>query len=112
VIESGEAGEQGMIHISVGKQGLTIPFHVLPRASQTKIVGEIDGAVKIRVAAPPVEGAANLELIKFVSKLLDIPRNKVEIASGAASRHKLLRVTGVTMERCTSAFQRIGLWLV
>ena len=98
-----------MIHISVGKESLTILFHVLPRASQTKIVGEIDGAVKIRVAAPPVDGAANLELIKFVSKLLDIPRNRVEIASGTLSRHKLLRGTGVSVERCTSAFQTLGL---
>ena len=69
----------------------------------------MDGAVKIRVAAPPVDGAANLELIKFVSKLLDIPRNKVEIASGTLSRHKLLRVTGVSVERCASALQKIGL---
>jgi len=98
-----------MIHISVADGSLTIPFHVRPRASVTKIVGEMDGAVKIRLAAPPVEGAANLELIRFVSKLLGISRSKVEIASGITARRKILRVTGISFERCASEFQKLGL---
>ena len=68
----------------------------------------MDGAVKIRLAAPPVDGAANLELIRFVSKLLGIPRSNVEIASGITSRRKILRVKGISVERCTSAFEKSG----
>lgn len=67
---------------------------VVPRASQSEIVGEYDGALKIRLAAPPVDGAANAELIKVLAKFFEVPRNAVEILSGETSKTKQIRIFG------------------
>lgn len=69
---------------------------VVPRASRTEILGEMDGAVKLRVSSPPVDGAANAEVVKFLAKTFGVPRSAVGIVSGETSRTKLLRITGVT----------------
>lgn len=67
---------------------------VVPRASKTAIVGEHDGALKVRVAAPPVEGAANAELMHFLSKQLGVPPRAVEIVGGHTSKTKVVRAAG------------------
>ena len=58
-------------------------FYVQPGASKTQIVGMHDGLVKVRVAAPPVEGAANQGLVEFVAKRLSIPKSRVRVVSRA-----------------------------
>ena len=68
---------------------------VVPRASRSRVVGEHDGTLRVRVAAPPVEGAANRELIRTLARALDVPARAVEITSGHASKLKQVRVTGV-----------------
>lgn len=68
----------------------------VPRASHTAIAGEAEGAVRIRLAAPPVDGAANAELVKYLSKLFGRPRSAVSIISGEASRIKRVRIRGVS----------------
>jgi hypothetical protein len=73
-----------------------IEVYVQPRASKTEIAGLHDGLIKIRVAAPAVENAANLALIEFVAKRLGIAKRSVRVASGAASRRKVLEVDGVS----------------
>ncbi|MBV8858622.1 MAG: DUF167 domain-containing protein [Acidobacteria bacterium] len=73
---------------------LTFAVRVAPRASQTAAGGVHDGALKVRVAAPPVEGAANAELARFLAKSLDVPARAVEIVGGHASKTKLVRVAG------------------
>ena len=72
--------------------GVTFSVRVMPRASRSEIVGFHDGALKIRVAAPPVEGAANTELVKFLAKQFRVPRSAVTLASGANSRSKTIRI--------------------
>ena len=67
---------------------------VVPRASRSGVVGEHDGALRVRVAAPPVEGAANEELIRILARALNVPSRAVEITSGHASKVKQVRVTG------------------
>jgi uncharacterized protein (TIGR00251 family) len=57
-----------------------------------------DGELKIALTAPPVDGAANKALVEFVAKLLSLPKGGVSIASGEASRHKVLRVQGIAVE--------------
>lgn len=76
----------------------TITVHVVPRARQTEVAGRHGDAVKIRVAAPPVDGAANTELVRFVAKRLGVPRSAVRINSGASGRRKTLSVDGVTTD--------------
>ena len=70
--------------------------HVLPRARKTEISGERDGALVVRVAAPPVEGAANEALITFFADALGVPRRAIQIVSGQRSRQKRVVIAGVT----------------
>jgi uncharacterized protein (TIGR00251 family) len=73
---------------------VVIPVHVQPRAARTELAGLHGDAIKIRLRAPPVNGAANEELIRFVAERLGIPRAAVEVLAGATGRRKLLRITG------------------
>ena len=68
---------------------------VTARASRSHVVGEHDGMLRVRVAAPPVEGAANEELIRTLARALDVPSRAVEITSGHTSKLKQVRVSGV-----------------
>lgn len=82
-----------------------LDIKVIPRAGRTALAGVRDGAVVIRLAAAPVEGAANRELIAFLSDVFDVPRRNITIVSGEKSRQKRVRIDGVTAEavrqRCT-----------
>lgn len=92
-----------MIDIFEKDGSIVIMVRVVPRASKTEIAGEIGGAVKVRVASPPVDGAANAELIKLFAKTLGVAKSNVEIVSGHASKTKQIRITGVTAERLRNA---------
>jgi uncharacterized protein (TIGR00251 family) len=83
-----------VIQFSVKDRGLTFAVRVVPRASRSEITGEHNGALRIRIAAPPVEGAANQELIRLLAKSFKLPQNAVEIVSGAGSKTKVVRITG------------------
>ena len=85
--------------IKEDKDGLTIAVRVVPRSSRSEIVGEIEGAVKVRLSSPPVDGAANAELIRLISKKLGVARSAVSIVSGETSKTKRLRVTGVSAQK-------------
>lgn len=85
-----------MLDLTHTSDGVEFKVRVIPRASKTEIIGTNDGILKVRVASPPVEGAANAELIKFFAKLLGVAKSNVEIVSGQTSKAKRLRVTGIT----------------
>ncbi len=78
--------------------GFTIRVRVQPGASRNEIVGVVDGALRIRLTAPPVEGAANKECIRFLSKKLHIAKSKISIVRGERVRDKVLRVEGISSE--------------
>jgi len=71
-------------------------IRVIPRANKTEIAGERQGALVVRVAAPPVEGAANDVLIDFLSTSLRVPRRAIRIVAGERSRVKRVAIDGVT----------------
>jgi uncharacterized protein (TIGR00251 family) len=73
---------------------LTFAVRVAPRASKSAPAGEHDGALKVRVAAPPVEGAANEELARLLAKAFGVAPRDVEVLSGHASKTKRVRVFG------------------
>ena len=75
---------------------VTFTVRVIPRASKTEIVGEHDGAVKVRLSSPPVDGAANEDLVKLFAKRLKVARSDVGILSGQTSKTKQIRISGVT----------------
>ena len=85
-----------MIQFSADDRGITFTVRVVPRASRSEIVGDQEGALRIKIAAPPVGGAANGELIRLLAKRLKVPQNAVELVSGAGSKKKIIRVQGVT----------------
>ncbi|HEX8633132.1 MAG TPA: DUF167 domain-containing protein [Pyrinomonadaceae bacterium] len=81
---------------------ITFAVRVVARASRSEVAGEHDGALRVRVAAPPVAGAANAELARTLARALGVPARAVEITSGHASKTKLVRVVGATRARLLS----------
>ena len=81
--------------IRYSEKGGSITFHVcvVPRASRSEIAGERNGALRVRLASPPVDGAANRELIALLAKALSVPRSAVAIDSGHNSRTKRVTVS-------------------
>ncbi|MEP7076991.1 MAG: DUF167 domain-containing protein [Acidobacteriota bacterium] len=81
----------------VEKQGfIQITIRVVPRAARSEIVGEHDGMLKVRIASPPVDGAANAEVVKLLAKKFGVPKGAVAIVSGQTSKTKQIRIAGVT----------------
>jgi uncharacterized protein (TIGR00251 family) len=76
-----------------------LPIHVQPRAARNEFVGLHDGCLKIRLTAPPVEGAANEALLRFLADWLDLPRRQIALVSGPGSRRKLVEADGLTPQR-------------
>jgi uncharacterized protein (TIGR00251 family) len=85
---------------------VTIKVRVQPRASRTEIIGEHAGAIKMRVAAPPVDGKANEECRRYLAKLLKVGATSVEIISGDSSRDKVIRVSNISALRVLEALGR------
>ncbi len=82
------------------KQGAAITVKVTPRAKKTEVIGLMeDGTLRIRVAAPPVEGAANDALIAFLAEILSLPKSQIDIVGGQSSERKLISLIGITPAR-------------
>jgi len=81
-----------------------LEVYIQPRASRTELAGLHDGVIKIRIAAPPVDNAANRALIDFVAQHLGIAKRSVRLVSGGTGRRKVLEVDGLTAERAAAAF--------
>jgi len=83
--------------------GVEISVKAQPRASRSEIVGLHGGQLKVRIAAPPVGGAANGELIKLLAKALGVSRSALRVARGEGSRSKVVRAESVTVENARAA---------
>lgn len=83
--------------------GSIVCLHVQPRASRNEIVGEQDGALKIRLTSPPVEGAANKLCCEFIAKSCGVPKKDVSIQSGLKSRHKRILISGLSPAQVRAA---------
>ena len=88
-----------MIEYSTRDGHLIFNVKVVPRASRSELVGEQDGTLRVRIAAPPVAGAANEELIRLLAKKLEVRASSVTIVSGEASRMKKIAVKGITAQQ-------------
>lgn len=87
-----------MIKVDEKDGAVTFSVRTVPRASKTEFADGHDGAVKIRIASPPVEGAANEELVKFLAKTFGVPKSSVEIVSGEHGKNKTVRIFGTTKD--------------
>jgi uncharacterized protein (TIGR00251 family) len=85
--------------------GLTLRVRVQPRASRDALSGEREGALVVRLTAPPVEGAANEALARFLGKTLGVAPSAVRVVSGAGGRNKVVRVAGLDP---ATARERLG----
>ena len=77
------------------KDGVVLRLHIQPGAKKTEVVGPHGDALKIRLAAPPVDGKANAALVEFLAKKVGAGRTAVELISGETSRAKRLRITDI-----------------
>lgn len=83
------------LDIRTDSDGVLFKVWVQPRASRNQVVGFYGDCLKVKLTAPPVEGAANKECVAFLAKRLGLPKNKVQIVSGQTGRKKMIRVKGV-----------------
>ena len=74
--------------------GAVLNLRIVPRAAKNAIQGEHGDALKIRLCAPPVDGAANSALVEFLSDAFSLPRARVQLLSGATSRNKRVLLAG------------------
>jgi uncharacterized protein (TIGR00251 family) len=95
-----------LISVQQSAAGVTFSIKVHPRAKKNAITGEVGGVLKLALTAPPVDGKANEACIEFFAKLLKVPRSSVTIASGQASRNKVIRIAGLSEQ---DVRQRLGL---
>jgi uncharacterized protein (TIGR00251 family) len=103
---NGKKREPQMIAMHETSEGVMFAVKVHPRAKRNGITGEIGDALKLSITSPPVNGRANDACIEFFAKLLKVPRSSVTIASGQASRGKVIRVSGLS---ATEVRNRVGI---
>lgn len=93
------------------RDSATFMVRVAPRASRTAVSGMLgereDAVIKIAVAAPPVEGKANAELIAYLADVLDVPKSRVEVVGGKQSKNKIIRVAGGDAAEIAARLTRI-----
>lgn len=90
--------------VSAVPGGVRVALHVQPRAASTELAGRHGAAYKLRISAPPVDGAANDAVVVFLARLLGVARRDVRIVAGATSRQKMVRIAGVDTARVRAAF--------
>lgn len=83
----------------MGEAAVRFSVRLTPRAVVDRVDGVVDGVLRVRVAAPAVDGAANQALVRLVADELGVPRRDVQLVAGAASRTKLLIVDGSSAGR-------------
>jgi uncharacterized protein len=84
--------------LRVQADGVLLSVKLQPRASANQIGEALGNELRIKVTAPPVEAAANEALVKLLAQQLDCPRNRVELVRGHTSRHKTIKLYGLTPE--------------
>lgn len=85
-----------MLDIKEDSSGTSLKIRVQPRASKNQVSGVMNGALKIRIKAPPVDGAANKACCAFIAELLGVVKGQVAVTQGHTGRNKTLRVDGLT----------------
>lgn len=92
------AAASSPLPLTPSSSGIAFAVRVIPRAGRTAVAGVRGDALLVRLGAPPVDGAANAELIAFLSKLFDRPKRDVAIVAGQTSRDKRVAIARVSAE--------------
>jgi uncharacterized protein (TIGR00251 family) len=94
------------LEVREGEGGVTLRVRVQPRASREEIAGERQGALVVRLVAPPVEGAANDALLRLLAKTLGVPPSTLRILRGASARDKTVAVAGLDAPTAEARLQK------
>jgi hypothetical protein len=87
-------------------QGVCVNVRVIPRAARSGLAGTRDNALLVRLTSPPVEGAANAELLEVLADLLDVPKRALTIVAGERSRSKRVRIAAVDIQTIEKKLSR------
>ena len=91
-----------------GKHGAALTIRVTPRARKTELGGVLeDGTIRVRVAAPPVEGKANKALVMYLAELFDVRKNKIEIVAGEKGLDKIVSIDGMKATEAEEILQQV-----
>jgi uncharacterized protein (TIGR00251 family) len=93
-------GNPGPKAIHEATPAATLSVRIQPNASKNEVVGIADNILKIKINAPPVDGKANKECIKFLAKVLDVSKSQVTILGGEKARSKVVRILGISQDIC------------
>jgi len=93
------SGEKEKPVIKQGSSGAHVSVIVSPRASKSEVMGVYDGALKVRITAAPVDGAANEKLITTLARFFSAPKSSISIARGEASRRKTVYLKGMSVAK-------------
>ncbi len=88
------------------KEQVKITARVQPNASQNKIVSFKDGTLQVKIAAPPIKGKANQELIKFLSNVLGVSKSNLTIEKGMTSKNKIVAIRGLGQDQVTRLLEK------
>jgi uncharacterized protein (TIGR00251 family) len=89
------------------RDGVTITVRVIPRASRSGVAGTRGDALLVRLTAPPVDGAANAELVAVIADALQVPKRAVSLTAGERSRNKRVHVSGVDKANVEARLKRV-----
>lgn len=84
-------------------KGVRVALYVAPRATRSRLAGEYGGRLKLHVAAPPVDGAANKEVAKYLARLVGVAKTHVRIVSGDTGKRKTVEIDGISLEAAAEA---------
>jgi uncharacterized protein len=99
----------GTLLIRETKNGLSFDIHVNPHASRAEIAGISEGMLKVKVTAPPVEGAANEACIGLLSKKLGLRKSQIKISAGAKGRKKTILVSEISKMNLTQKIHELNI---
>lgn len=93
------------LELRTSTDAVIIGVRVKPRASRSRVIGEKEGLLEVAVAAPPVDGAANAELLATLARCFSIPRSRVTVIAGDTSRLKRVSLRGITVAEVMAALR-------
>lgn len=92
-------------YLKAQADGVWLSVKVQPRASRNEIGEALGNELRVKVTAPPVDAAANEALVRLLAETLDCPRSRIELVRGHTSRHKVLRLHGVSVEAAQACLE-------
>jgi len=95
-----------VLRVEARGASIRVHVHVQPRSSRSEVVGTFGAALKVRLLAPPVDGAANDALVALLAMELGVPRRDVRIVHGSTSRAKVVEIDGTTADAVRALAQR------